>query len=134
GGARFDGLGLDQAEIRARGEDVGRRAPAMEQGSADAEHGFGGGKVVSHGAGFGCEVEALQGGHGATVGPGDGASGVEIEDGDGARGALGGALESGGGGFLDGSLPEAGGVVGEVMGVEAEGAKAATDAGEGHGL
>ena len=39
-----------------------------------------------------------------------------------------------GGGFLDGSLFETRGVIGQVMGGDAEGAQAAADAGEGNGL
>src|ERR1035437_8310145 len=100
--------------VLACGEDVGRRPPTIEQGSADAEYGFGGGQVVCHRLGFRAEVEALQGGHGAAVGPGDAASGVEIENGD----ALRGAFADSGCGFLDGSLLEAWRVVGQMMGGE----------------
>ena len=59
------------------------------------------------------EVKALDGCHGAAVGPGDGASGIEIEHGD-ALGVP--RCGDGGGGFLDGSLFEAGRMVGQVMG------------------
>ena len=74
------GLGLDQAEILARREDVARRAPAVEQRSAQAQNGLGAGEVDRHRRAAGAMYSAvLQRRHGAAVGPGGGAAGAQIE-------------------------------------------------------